>query len=140
PKGSTVLDVGGGVGFYADWLAHEGHVVRLIDPVPEHVEEARGAAGPEERFAVELGDARSLPAEDGSVDVVLLLGPLYHLVERGDRVQALREARRVVREGGLVFAAAISRYAPALDGVCKGWIAKAESVSAVAETTGSGAG
>ena len=49
PKGSTVLDVGGGVGFYADWLAHEGHVVRLIDPVPEHVEEARGAAGPEER-------------------------------------------------------------------------------------------
>jgi len=53
------------------------------------------------------------------VDAVLLLGPLYHLTRRSDRVQALREASRVVRSGGLVFGAAISRWAPRLDGILR---------------------
>ncbi|WP_329453590.1 class I SAM-dependent methyltransferase [Streptomyces sp. NBC_01724] len=47
--------------------------------------------------------------------VALLLGPLYHLTERDDRLQALAEARRVVKPGGLVAAAGISRFAPLLD-------------------------
>jgi SAM-dependent methyltransferase len=51
------------------------------------------------------------------VDVVLMLGPLYHLTERDDRVRALAEARRVVRPGGLVASAAISRFASLLDGL-----------------------
>ena len=55
-----------------------------------------------------------------SFDVVLLLGPLYHLVEREDRLRALREARRVLRQGGLVAAAAISRFASLLDGLVSG--------------------
>ncbi|HEU5027795.1 MAG TPA: class I SAM-dependent methyltransferase [Spirillospora sp.] len=57
-----------------------------------------------------LGDARDLPAPDASADAVLLLGPLYHLVERADRVRALREAARVVRPGGVVAAATIGRH------------------------------
>ena len=48
---------------------------------------------------------------------MLLLGPLYHLRDREDRIQALKEARRIVRDGGPVFVAAISRWAPRLDGV-----------------------
>jgi hypothetical protein len=48
---------------------------------------------------------------------VLLLGPLYHLRQRADRIRALAEARRIVRPGGPVFAAAISRWAPRLDGI-----------------------
>ena len=55
----------------------------------------------------------------GSADVVLLAGPLYHLTERGDRVRALTEARRVVRPGGVVFVAAISRFASLIDGLCR---------------------
>jgi ubiquinone/menaquinone biosynthesis C-methylase UbiE len=47
--------------------------------------------------------------------VVLLLGPLYHLPERKERLTALREARRVLRPGGRLFAAAISRFAALLD-------------------------
>ena len=54
------------------------------------------------------------------MDAVLLLGPLYHLTERADRVRALAEARRVVRPGGVVVAAAISRFASTVDGLARG--------------------
>ncbi|MER7046014.1 class I SAM-dependent methyltransferase [Streptomyces jumonjinensis] len=103
---ASVLDVGGGPGAHAQWLMEDGYRVRLVDPVMRHVEQA-AALG----IGAEAGDARALPAETASCDVVLLLGPLYHLLERAERDQALAEARRVVRPGGLVAAAAIGRYA-----------------------------
>jgi ubiquinone/menaquinone biosynthesis C-methylase UbiE len=108
---ASVLDVGGGTGVHARWLAADGYAVHLIDPVPGHVEQARRRGG----FTVAVGDARALQVPDDSVDVALLLGPLYHLVEAADRIRALEEAVRVVRPGGLVAAAAISRYAPLLE-------------------------
>lgn len=107
-----ILDVGGGPGVYAAWLAELGHRVHVVDPVPLHVDQAR-ATHP--GVAAEIGDARDLSRPAASADAVLLLGPLYHLVERQDRLLALREARRVLRPGGLVFAAAISRFAALLD-------------------------
>jgi len=110
PGNSRVLDVGGGPGAYAQWLTELGHEVTLIDPVALHVEQAAGRG-----VASELGDARAINRESDSVDVVLLLGPLYHLVDRPDRLLALSEAIRVVRGGGLVVAAAISRFAALLD-------------------------
>jgi SAM-dependent methyltransferase len=58
-----------------------------------------------------------LDLPDGCVDAVLLLGPIYHLRERSDRVQALREARRIARAHGVVYVAAISRWAARLDGI-----------------------
>jgi ubiquinone/menaquinone biosynthesis C-methylase UbiE len=105
-----ILDVGGGPGIYAKWLAELGHDVRLVDPVPLHVEQARSAG-----VNASEGDARALDQPSESVDVVLLLGPLYHLVDRADRLHALGEARRVLRPRGLVFAAAISRFAALFD-------------------------
>lgn len=68
-----------------------------------------------------VADARDLPAADNSQDAVLLLGPLYHLQEREDRIKALQEAIRVARPGAPVFAAAISRFAPAIDGLDSGF-------------------
>ena len=94
---ATVADIGGGPGRYAVWLAERGYHVHLVDPVPLHVEQAREAAlaRPGATLAsAEVGDARSLSIPDTSVDAVLLLGPLYHLTERADRVRALTEARR----------------------------------------------
>ena len=112
---AVVLDVGGGPGVYAAWLAERGYEVHLLDPIELHVRQAREASP---RIAsAELGDARSLPQADGSVDVVLLLGPLYHLQERVDRLRALEEARRVLRPGGALAAAAISRFASTIDGL-----------------------
>ena len=63
-----------------------------------------------------MADARRLDLADGSVDAVLLLGPLYHLSTRHDRVRALAEARRIARAGAPIFVAAISRWAPRLHG------------------------
>jgi SAM-dependent methyltransferase len=66
-----------------------------------------------------VGDARELDLGDATVDAVLLLGPIYHLRRRDDRIQALREAGRIVRPCGPVFVAAISRWATRLDGVLR---------------------
>jgi SAM-dependent methyltransferase len=117
-----ILDVGGGAGVHAQWLAADGHDVHLIDPVPLHVDQARAIAESGARFGVELGDARRLDQPDRAFDAVLLLGPLYHLTERGDRIEALREARRVARNGGVIFAAAISRFASLFDGLSRGFL------------------
>jgi SAM-dependent methyltransferase len=115
PAPAVVADIGGGPGRYSLWLAGLGYAVRLRDVVPLHVEQARAAAA-EVGVDVDarVGDARELDLLDASVDVVLLLGPLYHLAERDDRIACLREARRVLRPGGVVFAAGISRWGPRL--------------------------
>ena len=117
PPPAVVLDVGGGAGVYARWLADLGYAVTLLDRYPLHTAQAGSEAATGRAFAVAQADARDLPAADGSADVVLLLGPLYHLTSRDDRLAALREARRVLRPGGLLAAAAISRHASLLDGV-----------------------
>jgi SAM-dependent methyltransferase len=123
PAGSLrILDVGGGTGVHAAWLADDGHQVHHVDPVDRHVEAARRLAGPGRRITAEVGDARRLQAEPDSADAVLLLGPLYHLTDRADRLLALREARRVVRPGGVVFAAGISRFASLHDGLGRGFL------------------
>jgi len=117
PAPAKVLDVGGASGVYASWLATRGYEVHLVDPVPLHIEQAAAVGG----FSAALGDARHLVETDESYDAVLLLGPLYHLVERADRLLALREAGRVVRVGGVILAAAISRYASSFDGFFRGF-------------------
>lgn len=118
---AIVVDVGGGPGAYASWLAAHGHEVHLIDPVARHVEqaEALNATSSRKMMSCSIGDARRLEWPDQSADVVLLLGPLYHLTDLSDRLQALTEARRILKPGGLVFAAAISRFASALDGLAR---------------------
>src|SRR5207237_579114 len=108
PPPASVLDVGGGPGVYACWLAREGYTVHLVDATPLHVEQARRASEAQPDYpvaSVSLGDARKLEWPDESVDAVLLMGPLYHLTERQDRLAALREAKRVLRSGGYLFAA-----------------------------------
>jgi ubiquinone/menaquinone biosynthesis C-methylase UbiE len=121
----TVLDVGGGAGVYGLPLAREGYSVHLIDPVPLHVDQAREASALQQDaplVGADVGDARRLTCDDDSVDAVLLLGPLYHLTSRDDRLQALREAYRVVRPGGVLAAAAISRFASTYDGLLRGFL------------------
>ncbi len=115
---SRILDVGGGPGVYSVWLAELGHEVELIDPVERHVEQALAAGVP----VAHLGTAAALEYPDETFDHVLLLGPLYHLQERTDRLVALEEAGRVLKPGGLVFAAAITRFASAIDGLYNGFI------------------
>ncbi|MGE5360736.1 MAG: class I SAM-dependent methyltransferase [Bacteroidales bacterium] len=116
---ATVVDIGGAAGAYALWLADAGYTVHLVDAVPRLVTEARrrSAAGPRHLASCEVGDARATPFCDGVADIVLLLGPLYHLTAATDRGRALSEAARVLRPGGRLFAAGISRWVSALDGL-----------------------
>lgn len=109
PAPARVLDLGGGPGRQAAWIQQQGYPVKLIDLVPLHVQAAQ-ARGVE----AQVGDARHVPECDESVDAVVLLGPLYHLPVAADRAQVLREVWRVLVQGGVVVAAAMSRWARVL--------------------------
>jgi len=121
---AVIVDVGGATGPYSFWLAELGYETHLVDYSKRLVELCRSRMQANPRgprpCSAEVGDARSLVEPDASCDAVLMLGPLYHLVERGDRVQAIREARRILRPGGYLFAATISRFASLIASLCEG--------------------
>lgn len=119
---ATILDVGGAAGVYAFHLAEMGYQIHLIDPVPEHIAQAKEREKKERKklSSCSVGDARKIDQKDESADAVLFLGPLYHLIERKDRMLALSEARRVLKPGALLFAAGISRFASLMDAMHKG--------------------
>lgn len=127
PAPAVLLDVGGGTGVHAFPLAEMGYKVHLLDPIKLHLEQARNhSAQTGVRLAsITLGNARNLAVDSGVIDSVLLLGPLYHLVERSDRLAALREAYRVIKPGGTLFAAAVSRFASLIDGLSRGYFSDA---------------
>jgi ubiquinone/menaquinone biosynthesis C-methylase UbiE len=114
----NILDIGGAAGVYSFWLSELGHKVSLLDITEKHVEQAKDISKksvyPLE--SIHIGDGRRLPFGDESFDVVLLLGPLYHLTEQEERIKTLLEARRVMKKGAIIFTAAISRYASMIDG------------------------
>jgi SAM-dependent methyltransferase len=134
---AQILDVGGATGVHASWLAADGYHVHIVDLTPRHVEKARTDLGPL-GVTAEIGDARKLSAPDDTFDAVLVFGPLYHLTDRADRVGALREARRVVRPGGIVAVAAISRFASLFDGLSRQFLFQPEFRAIVEGDLGDG--
>ena len=106
---ATVLDIGGGTGVYARELLRLGYRVHLSDLMPSHIERVQADPALSTLESVTLGDARALPYPGGGADAALVMGPLYHLQAPGDRAQALAEAVRCLRPGGVVVAAAIPR-------------------------------
>lgn len=116
---AVVLDVGGGAGAYAFWLADLGYRVHLIDAAPRLIDKAKQRGAAERLASSSVGDARAIEFPNAQADVVLLLGPLYHLTEAADRARALAEAKRVLTPGGWLFGAVISRWASLLDGLSR---------------------
>ncbi len=115
---ASVLDCGGGPGRYAIALTQQNYHVALLDLSQGNLnlaEENVAEAGA--RLARILhGDARHLETiAESSFDAVLLLGPLYHLLAAEDRLQVIHKAHRVLKSGGVLFAAFISRFAPLRD-------------------------
>lgn len=105
---STIYDIGGGIGKYSEWLAELGHNITLIELAPTAVAYAKkNMTMP---YIAEVGDAREINKPDESADVVLLMGPLYHLQNKSDREKALSEAYRVLKKGGLLIVAGISKF------------------------------
>ena len=119
---ARILDAGGGPGAYAFWLAEQSYEVHLLDAVPRHIEQAKERDKDGILKSAAVGDARNLDFETDSMDAVLLMGPLYHLPERPDRIAALEESLRVLKPEGVLICAVISRFASLLDGMKQGYL------------------
>ena len=104
--GDRVLEIGAGTGRYSHALARQGYAVDAVELVEHNIEVFRQNTLLEENVRIVQGNALDLSAfPDRTYDIVLLLGPLYHLYNDEDKRQALREAIRVTKKGGVVFAA-----------------------------------
>lgn len=101
-----ILEVGAGSGRYSHTLARMGHRVDAVELIPRNIELFREKTEPGEDVSVRQGSATDLSFfGDGTFDVTLLLGPMYHLFTEEDQRAALSEAVRVTKPGGLVYAA-----------------------------------
>lgn len=123
--GLTILDIGGGTGKYSEWLARKGHRVHLVEPVLKHLEIAdKRAKRLRNKFNVHWGEARTLPFSDNFADMVILHGPLYHLQKKEERCLAIQEAKRVLKNNGIILGFAINYTASTLVGLFNGLIHK----------------
>lgn len=104
--GDRVLEIGAGTGRYSHALARRGYSVDAVELVEHNIEIFHKNTSPGEDITVAQGNALDLSAfSAGSYDITLLLGPLYHLYTPNDKRQALSEAIRVTKPGGVIFAA-----------------------------------
>lgn len=114
PKPPAVIyDIGGAYGEYAWWLASLGYKVHLFDLSETNI--AMSAELADEYPGVKLAsamvcDARSVPCPDRSADAVLLMGPLYSITEYEERILALKESCRLLKDRGILFSAALTPY------------------------------
>ena len=140
PVPAEVLDVGGGPAVHSLWLSELGYRTHLVDLVPRHIRQAQALerVSPASLVSCSIGDARRLEFPSSSMDAVLLLGPLYHLLEREDRLQALCEAWRVLRPGGTLIVQGISRYAALLKVLTRGHLDDLRMIYVAHHTTRSG--
>jgi len=116
-----VIDVGAGTGRYAFYLAQQNCCVTALDVVPKYVDLMREKAK-EQSLDVDIaqGDARDLAQfGDAGFDMVLCMGPLYHLKTEKDRNKTLSECLRILKPGGIIAAAYVNRYASHLWEVLK---------------------
>lgn len=104
--GDRVLEIGAGTGRYSNALAHQGYTVDAVELVEHNIDVFRKNIQSNESITVTQGNAMDLSAfQDNEYDITLLLGPLYHLYNKEDKQRALREAIRVTKQGGVIFAA-----------------------------------
>lgn len=105
-QGDSVLEIGAATGRYSHALARRGYTVDAVELVEHNIEIFRQNTLPDEKITVTQGNALDLSAfPDDKYDITLLLGPLYHLYNDEDKRQALSEAIRVTKPGGIIFAA-----------------------------------
>ena len=114
PTQGNILEIGAATGRYTLGLAKRGYHVTAVDMSENLLEIARKRSleeGVEKQVSFIHADARDLSSiSESEFDAVLLMGPLYHLVEETDRKTTLKEAASHLKEGGILFSAFISRF------------------------------
>lgn len=118
PKPPAVIyDIGGGYGEYAWWLASLGYEVHLFDLSEKNITmstELKEEYPDNSLAAAEVCDARKVNRTNNSADAILLMGPMYHIKDKDDRILALQECKRLLKENGVLFTAGITPYATLL--------------------------
>ena len=103
--GDRIMEIGAGTGRYSHALARQGYVVDAVELVEHNVEIFRRNTQSNEAVTINQGNALDLSEfPDHTYDITLLLGPLYHLYRTEDKQQALSEAIRITKKGGVIFA------------------------------------
>ena len=104
--GSRILEVGAGTGRYSIALSRAGHRLTAVELIQHNIDVFKSQLTPQDDIEILQGNAMDLSAlEDDTFDAVLVLGPLYHLYTEDDQLAVLREARRVLKADGTLFAA-----------------------------------
>lgn len=110
---AVIYDIGGAYGEYAWWLASLGYEVHLFDLSETNI---RMSAELSDEYpglslkSAEVCDARAIARPDKSADAVLLMGPLYSITEYEERILTIIESRRVLKDNGVLFSAALTPY------------------------------
>jgi ubiquinone/menaquinone biosynthesis C-methylase UbiE len=114
PKPPAIIyDIGGGYGEYAWLLTSLGYEVHLFDISEKNIEMSHDLAIEYPGYllhSAEVADARNINRPDNSADAILFMGPMYHIVEYDERILALKECGRLLKENGVLFTAALTRY------------------------------
>lgn len=110
---AVIYDIGCAYGEYTWWLSSLGYEVHLFDLSDTNIRMSADLA--EEYPGVALrsamvSDARCIPRPDRSADAILLMGPLYSITEYKERILAIKESYRLLKEDGLLFSAALTPY------------------------------
>ena len=104
--GMRILEIGAGTGRYSHALAQQGYEVDAVELVQHNINIFREKTQPGEKVNIRQGNAKDLSMfADDTYDITLLLGPMYHLYTVDDQKQALAEAIRVTKKGGIICAA-----------------------------------
>jgi SAM-dependent methyltransferase len=116
PRSGLAIDVGVGSGLYSEWLAARQLSLHLVDVSPRLLDATSARLAAKGLAASIAGrhhaSATELVALPGAcADAVLFLGPLYHLPSVAERTAAVNEARRLLKPGGVLFAAGVNRMA-----------------------------
>lgn len=108
----TILDCAAGTGIYSFYYADKGHIVTATDITPRHIDIIKDVLSTKDyRMETAVLDATDMNVfADESFDVVLNMGPFYHLIQKDDRVKCLKESIRVLKKGGLLVTAYIPRF------------------------------
>jgi len=119
----NILDVGGATGVYSFYMAECGHDVSLLDITPNHIEQAkkRNVDSDVKLKKFILGDARSFETDE-RYDMIIIHGPLYHIIDREERISLLRNMKSLLTPKGVILGFGINRYAGYFYGVRSGKI------------------
>lgn len=108
-KDSNILEIGAGTGRYSLTLAEAGYKIDAVELIEHNIDIFKSKIKPNHNVTITQGDACCLDfIEDNKYDITLLLGPMYHLFNEADKINAISEAIRVTKKGGVIFTAYIS--------------------------------